>query len=345
MTEHGTVSALLYWEENTSRRAAFFRDASTGATSYVNLPLDTTAGWSTASYAYSATDQLTILSGNGPIYLRTYRLTGTPVPTGATLLSSQVLGDTDSRMGALVVLRSGAVVAAWHQQGSTGPDGHHVLYRTSTGATSQLDFSFLPTRSSKDALVQHPADGSIWLFNEPDAWSSIGAAHLTETAGGLTLDWTDAAFIGSADGDNDADPENPDIEAAPDPSTGTIALAYQDAHRYRFATSKVGSWVSIARISPSRTKTFVQLPVYVERISRIGLVVRPGETWVTYRPMDEATLTFDKLYVNRYADGQWGAPRYLGQLKDPYAPVSSGVSRAEFAAQLVDGTTHLFPAV
>jgi hypothetical protein len=342
MTEQGTVSALLYWEESTSRRAAFFRDSSTGTTTYVTLPQDASGGWSNASYAYTRPDELTVLGGLGPIYLRTYRLAGSPVPTSAALISSTVLGDTDSRMGALLVLKSGAVVAAWHQQGATGPQGHHLLYRKTDGSTSQVDFSFVPTRSSKDALAQHPADGSIWLFNDPDAWGTIGAAHLTETGSGLVVDWTDTAFIGTPDGDNNADLENPDIEAAADSSTGTIALAYQSAHRYRFSTSRVGSWISVARISANSAKSFIQLPVYVERISRIALVVRPGEASLAYPPVDDATLTFDKLYASTYSGGQWSAPRFLGQLNDPYGFVAGGNSRTEFAAQLTGGALHFF---
>lgn len=265
------------------------------------------------------------------------------MPTTATLTSVDTLGDTDSRMGALTRLASGGVVAVWHQQGQLGAEGHHLLYRSATGATQRLDLDFIPTRSSKDALVQHPGDGSVWLLNDPDAWSSIGAAHFTETSNGLRVDWSDSAYIDSAYGDFDADPENPDIQAAADPSTGEIVLAYQSAKRYRFSTARIGSYVAIARISPSGGLTFAQLPTYVERISRIGLTVRPGEVWLAYRPVDASTLAFDKVYASRLAGGQWDAPRLLGQLKDPYGLLPFSPSKAEFASQLTDGAAHFFP--
>jgi hypothetical protein len=35
---------------------------------------------------------------------------------------------------------------------------------------------------SRQALVQHPADGSIWLFNKRDSFHSLEAVHLSETA-------------------------------------------------------------------------------------------------------------------------------------------------------------------
>ena len=80
-----------------------------------------------------------------------------------------------------------------------------------------------------------------------------------------------------------------------DPSSGTLALAYQGQVRQTFSTDPfiIGSHVVVARIGPGGPASFLALPTYVERISTLGLSVRQGETWVAYRPIDQATLAFD----------------------------------------------------
>src|SRR5207244_6201698 len=120
MAVSGSMTALLYWETFTTRRAVLFRDSSSGANSYVSLPVDTTAGWSNANYVISGS-RLWIFGGDGPVYVRDYQLSGSPLPTSATRVSTQVFGDSDSRQGDLTMLASGGLVAVWHQQGSTGP--------------------------------------------------------------------------------------------------------------------------------------------------------------------------------------------------------------------------------
>lgn len=348
MAEAGTVSALLYADPWTSRRAVYFRDAATGANSYVTLPLDSLAGWANATYLLAGPAELWVWGGGGPVYLRHYQLSGSPVPTSATLLSSQSFGDTDSRRGALTRLASGAVVAVWNQQGQTGAQGLGIVYRSPAGALQTIyPLQFMPTSSSKQVIAQHPVDGSVWLFNDPDAFGQIGAAHFTEGPSGLRVDWTNAGYLTpTANGDFAPDPENADLALAPDPSTGTLVLAYQSAVRQMFSTAPVvtGSEVAIARIGPSGPTSFAMLPVFVERISALGLVVRPGETWVAYRPVDPVTLTFDKLYVNVLRGGAWGTPKLLGTLADPYGLVGFGISRPEFSAALNDGGLHFVTA-
>lgn len=347
MAETGKVTGLLYWEEFTSRRAMFFRDASSGTASYVSLPVDSLVGWSNATYVLSG-NEVWVWGGGGPVYLRHYQLSGSPMPTSAALVSTEAFGDTDSRRGDLTLLASGGLVAVWNQQGGTGPQGLGIAYRSPGGAwQTTYPLYFMPTMASKQVVAQHPADGSVWVFNNPDAWGEIGAVHLTEVPSGLTLDWTDAHYIfDQTYGDLAPDPENPDLVVATDPSTASLVLAYQSRVRQMFSTYPAvvtGSHVAVARIGPGGPTSFLVLPSYVERISALGLVVRPGETWLAYRPVDPATLAFDKLYVSVHRNGAWGSPTLLGTLDDPYGLVGSGISRAEFSAEMADGALHFYP--
>ena len=346
MAENGTITGLLYWEEFTSRRAMFFRDSVSGATSYVSLPVDSLAGWVNATYALRGSD-LWVWGGGGPVYLRRYQLSGSPLPTSAVLVSTQGFGDADSRRGDMTILASGGLVAVWNQQGEAGPQGLGIAYRSPAGAWQAPFYPvyFMPTMASKQVVAQHPADASVWVFNIPDAWGEIGAAHLTEGPSGLALDWTDGSYImDQKHGDFAPDPERADLALAADPSSGTLVLAYQSRVRRMFATNPVvtGSHIAIARIGAAGPTSFLMLPTYVERISALGLVVRPGEISMAYRPIDEATLTFDKLYVSVNRRGAWTSPTILGTLAEAYGLVGSGISRAEFSAEMADGALHLF---
>jgi hypothetical protein len=347
MAESGSMTAVLYAEQLTSRRAVFIRDASTGATAYVDLPVDTANGWGNANYAWSGTD-FWVLGGGGPVYLRHYRFAGSPMPTSASLVSTQVLGDGDSRVGDVLVLRSGGVVAVWHQQGTSGPQGLNIGYRSPAGGWQALPpLTFMPSDASKQVVVQHPADASVWVFSNADSWAAVGAVHLTEASDGLRVDWTDGTYVSVPKyGDSAPDRENPDLAVAADPSTGTIALAFQNDHRNMFSTSPVvtGSYVSVARITAAGNVSMLVLPVYVERVSALGLVVGPGWTALAYRPIDQATLTYDKLAVSTYRNGAWGPATVTGTVGSSNQRTNYGVSRVEVAAGMADGNTHLVTA-
>jgi hypothetical protein len=345
MAQLGTLTALLYGEQFTSRRGAFFRDASTGTSSYVALPSDTTAGWSNATSVLTSGTDLWVLGGGGPVYLRHYRLSGGAVPTSASLVSTQVLGDADSRTGDLIALRSGGLVVVWHQQEMNAPRGLYVGYLSPTGGWQVLPaLTFMPTASSKQIAVQHPADGSVWVFSDPDAWAATGAVHLTESGTGLAVDWTNATYLTkSVLGDVGPEGENPDLAAAPNPAAGTIDLAYQDASTRFFSTSPAvkGAYVSVAHVPASGPVSFLVLPTYVERISGLALSVVGGDTWLSYRPVDPATLAFDQLYVSRATGGTWAPAVRLGQLASSYQPLSYPSGAPLVAARMSDGNVHL----
>jgi hypothetical protein len=345
--EWGAVDVLLGYDMYDATRLAVFRDSTSGATSAVTLPVDTSAGWSNADYVMTSASDLWIESGDGPVYVRHYRFSGSPTPTSASLVSSQTFGTGDSRHGNITSLTSGALVVVWHQQGASGAQGQYVAYRTPSGSWQATlgPFTFMPTASSTQVVAQHPADGSVWVFSDADTWGSIGAIHLTESGSSLSVDWTKSDYINTnANGDNGPDPEYPDLALAKDTSTGTLVLAYQSAHRVMFNSSTTGSYVAIDRIAANGSMSFTTLPVYVERTSALGLVVRPGQTWVAYRPVDQQTLTYTHLNASCYCNGSWQPATDLGIFKATADRVGYGVSRAVFAGRMSDGGLHLVSA-
>lgn len=341
----GPVSGVLYTETVTNRRAVWFRDAGSGASTYVDLATQDLSGWTSAAAQMTSAEDLWVLGGTGPMTLHHYRLSGSPLPTSASLVETRRFGDSDSRPGDLVALSGGGLVAAWHQHGATGPEGQYVAYRTAAGAWSALaPLTFMPTRSSDQVLAQHPADGSIWLFSNPDAWGAIGAARLVEAGGTLAVTWTDGLYIYSSwVGVYGPDPENPDLAAAADPANGTIALAYQSADRRWFTDGTrtvVGSRIAVTRIRADRSLAFSLGDEYAERVSDVGLAVTGGEAWITYRLVDEATLTWSGIRAARHRAGGWDAPTTVGTGTGD--PVTYAAGRAEVATRMADGLIHRF---
>lgn len=348
LAERGNVSGFLYYQSWGSRPWAAFRDASTGAISNVSLSATSVAinEWQDASLVLTGDDHLVVLSGSGPVFVRDFQLSGTPLPTSATLVSTTTFGDGDSRTGDLIQLASGAVAAVWHQQGATGPQGYAFAYRHDPGSawTQSGLVQFMPSAASKQAAVQHPADGSVWVFSSPDAWGRIGAMHLTETATGLTLDWTNATYLTPEMGAAAPDQENPWLAVAADPSTGTVALAYQSADRRMYATSPVvtGSKPAVTRIGAGGVLSTIVLPVFVERVSSLSLAVQGGSTWLGYRPIDEATLTFRDLYLSVHDGSSWQPAVRLGTLAGNFERIGYATTIPELVARMADGSFHYF---
>jgi hypothetical protein len=322
------------------------RDASTGATAHVVLPSDTVQGpsWTNAVYAFDGLDELWVFSGGGPVYARHYLLSGSPLPASAVRESTTAFGDADSRAEDMTMLAGGGLAGVWHQQGDLGPQGQGVAYRNPSGVWSTVfPITFVPTHAAVQTVAQHPADGSIWVFCDPDAYGAIAAMRLHQSGSGLTLDWTDSMYINQdADGAFGPDPENPDLEAVADPSTGTIALAYQSEQRVIFQSYPfvAGSYPAVTRIAANGSKTYLALPVYAERVSRIGIVVRAGETWLAYRPVDPGSLTSKDLYANVYRNGAWGTATRLGATASLIT--GFGGSRPEFGSRFDDATLKFF---
>jgi hypothetical protein len=342
----GSLTGVLATEEWTNRKLLLVRDATNGATSAVTLPSDHGNGWSNAAAVMTSADELWVLGGIGPVWIRQYRLSGGPLPTAASLLSSRQVGDTDSRPGDLLRLTDGGLVAVWHQQGRQGPEGLHVAHRTPGGSWSQLPaLTFTNTMSSNQSLAQHPADGGVWLFHNADTGGRIDAVRFTVGATGLAVTDQLPSFITpSVHGLNGPDPENPVLAAAVDPVARTLHLAYQSADRRYFGSGAqlmAGSRVAVATVGPSGQLAFDRAPVWAERVSPIGLSIVAGEPVVSYLPVDEATLTATRIEVVRRRGGAWTTPVVFGEKAADTPGFTYGVGRAEVVTKLVDGRIHL----
>jgi hypothetical protein len=203
----------------------------------------------------------------------------------------------------------------------------------------------MPSNSSKQVLVQHPADDSLWLFSDPDAWAATGAAHFTETGSGLAVDWTNATYLSkNVLGEVGPEGENPDLAVAANPAAATIDVAFEDANIKFFSTDPAvkGAYVTLAHIPASGPATFDVLPTYVERISGLALSIVGSDTWLSYRPVDAATLTWDQLYSSRLTAGTWSAAVRLGRLSSAYQPLTYTSGGPLVAARLADGAVHVF---
>ncbi len=340
----GSVTGVLYLDVQTYTPSVWFRDSATLDTSIVDLPSDARQGWVYAAAVMTSPNDLWIAGGSGPITLRHYVLSGAPLPTSATRVETRTFGTTDSRPGDMIALTSGAIVLAWHQQGASGPQGQQVAYRSAAGDWSQLpNLDFMPSHFSDQVLAQHPVDGSVWLFSNPDMFGAIGAAHLSETASGLAVDWTNAEFISSrAHGTNGPDPENADLAVTSDPATGTIAVAYQSSDRQYVGPSSNVEVVSrpvIARVPVSGAPSFTTAPVWAERVADIGLVVAGGDTWLTYREVDHDTGSLLGIHAVHHGAGGWEAPVALAN--GSVTSVAYGTGRVELVAKPDDQRIHV----
>lgn len=346
MASDGDIGVLLYLEQGTARVWARFHDAATGATSDVLLTSsDPSAEWAAASAVLTADGHLVVLAGGGPIHFKDYALSGSPLPTQATLVRHDVFGDAESRMGALTRLAGGGLAGVYHQHPGAGPSGYTLVYRA-PGAPAPVTVAapdFMPSWASKQVIAQQPGDGSVWVFSNADGWGAIGALRAVEDGSTLRVVSADGQFVSSRDGRFGSDPENPDLAIATDAASGRLVLAYQSADRRILSTSPVvtESRPALAWVDAAGAKSFVAAPEMVERVSRLGLAVRGGTAWLSYRPVDEATLTYTDLAVARYDGVGWVTQR-LGATNSPYArQVTSGTS-ADVAVVMADGKLHWF---
>jgi Big-like domain-containing protein len=342
LAQRGDISAVVYVQSGTWAPWVRFRNEMTGAQTDLPAPSPYPTGnnWLNASWALDGSGGFWIFGGGGPVTVWRYSLSGSPLPTSMNLVSSTNFGDSDSRANDLVSLASGALVLSWYQQGQTGPRGLTVAYRSLSSTWSAVGPLSLWTMASKWATAQHPVDGSVWIFGNSDSSGVIAGIHLHEANGQLALDWTNQYFISVAvHGDDGPEAENPDVEAAPDPSAGTIVLAYQGHLTQYFNGGTVkGAQPVVARVGVDGSLTFTRLPQWVERVTKLGLVVQPGAAWVAYHPIDPATFAFSDVYSSRLASSAWQGPVRLGNASDPWGAVGSGVGAPNFLLNTSDGS-------
>jgi len=364
MAEVGEWQALLYDQGYAYDKYLYIRD-DIGNTSWVWLPDLTGDMIFKAEYFFTSNTEFWVFSSNGmdsfgwpgaPAVARQYAFQGSPLPTAATLVSKVSFGDSYSAAGSFIKLKSGGFVGLWFRPNpspTTDPSTNWVdlgfAYRSPTGTWSSIfpvRVDGLPGHAHSLALAQHPGDDSIWAFSKGDSFTTIWAIHLTETASGLRLDSTNSNFITqTADGPNGPEGELPYLTAVPDPSRNAIQLAYQNDQYKIFSTSPFvkGAFVSIAQISASAAKTFLTFPVYVERISALGLIAMPDKIWLGYRPINTSSLHYTDVYAASYTNGAWTTPAFLGTTGATVRNMLAyGVNRISFGLGLSDWTVHLY---
>ena len=308
-----------------------------------------------------------LLGYMSPVLISHYALTGGPLPTEAVLRSSRTFGDEHSRTGAFTALQSGGMIASWYQSYVVNPYDDRrleigIAYRNPRGKWSTM-FPIAVDGSagggimqSRQALVQHPADGSIWLFNKRDSFHSLEAVHLSETASGFEVDWIDPRFINSSDhGDNGVEGEFPGIMAIADPVRDVIVLAYGDN---RFEMTNCGgncfnkvTHVTVATIAADGTRSFVtHTPFTIERTTRFGMALKGDSLWFVYKPRALAwppsaapPSPLEVIIYNLKTDS-WSQPLALGEpfkASREIAPVFS-TPPLDFAYLMADEKIHYF---
>jgi hypothetical protein len=205
---------------------------------------------------------------------------------------------------------------------------------------------------SRQALVQHPADGSIWLFNKRDSFHSLEAVHLSETASGLKVDWVDPLFINEREyGKDSVEAEFPAIMAIPDPTRNVIILAYGD-NDFEMTTCggtcfRNATHVTVVAMAAEGTKWIeATLPFTIERTTRFGMALSEDKLSFAYKPHTLTSKPPPSLEVISYDmnTGFWSEPLVLGE---PYwysreMPAVFSTPPLDFAYLMVDEKIHYF---
>ena len=340
LAEFGGISSVLYMSLSGSGGVyAFFKD-DLGETSKVLLPgFPSSGNHGCGEYVMTAKDEVWVFIGTGPLTAVQYKFSGSPLPTAATLVSSKTFGDSSSFCPSLIKLSSGGLVGAWTQNtpfnSTSGALG--FAYYSPSGSWSQIFPYVVPysTGGVRLALAQHPVDNSIWVFSKQDGAQQIYANHLTETSGGLVVDWTDTNFITQGkDGTNGPEGEFPYLVAVGDTSRHAILLAYQDNQYKIYSPYVKGAYVSIAQINADKTKSYLVFPKYVERADYLGLVALPNSISLGYFPINETTLTYNDAYVSSYSNGTWGQQLFLGTSYQNPPGLGYGINSTQFVVDL-----------
>ena len=332
---YGTEQAILYlkWNSNYTSKDTWIHvsDPSTGQDSQFMLHPQAGYQFETNYILTSSSDLWTFSTdtgSSGNLQLNHYRLTGTSY-SGAILLSSQPLGDSYSWGESLIELKSGGILAAWNEWSPGRYKGNlaiGVAYLSPAGAMSShfpINLGSPGTTKSRIALAQHPADGSIWLFDKVDTAQSIFALHFTEGQNDITLDSTNPAFITqAANGPNGPDSEFPYLAAVSDSTRSQILLAYQNQEsQFVYADPLYGSNsiflrrapISIAQIDANGTTSFISFPNTTERLLQFGFSALPnGDLWLTYQPIDPTNYTWNEVFTSAYSNGSWSTPVSVG---------------------------------
>jgi hypothetical protein len=341
IANYGQRSVLIYTKQNASLNLDTWlsvNDANTGQVSRVLLHGSPSYHQIESDYILASETDLWTLSydsfAGGHLLVSQYKLIGSPV-SSVSLVSTKSLGDSHSYGRDLIRLQSGAIVAAWNEEGYgySLPDGsidNGYAYRSPAGIWNVQFPVNIPNpyggnlTKTQIVMAQHPADQSIWSFAKRDSFGNINALHFTETSNGLQLDWINTGYITSAvDSTNSPQSEYPFLAAAVDTTRNAILLGYQTNQSNTLFVDPLfnnGNAIflkeakaTIAAVTADGSKSFVPYPNAMERDAQFGLSVQSdGTIWLTYQPINHQSLTWNEVYTSQYTNGSWSSPVLVG---------------------------------
>ncbi|WP_139172061.1 hypothetical protein [Geoalkalibacter ferrihydriticus] len=334
-----------------------------------------------AGYAFATPHDFWLWSGVlGRTHLRHYHLTGAgAAPERLSLVSETAIGDQDTRPGGLIALANGGLVGVWHQ--FTYHEDRHLevgfIYRDPEGRVTTLAPLRVPGRAGNPvatrwALVQHPADGSIWAFLKRDSYREISAIRLEEGPEGLRVERIETAFIDRRQGLHAPEAEFPYLAAVPDLERKLILLGYQNSQQRIFQITDgegsllggvcpipangplkphifaKGAQLSIAEIAGDGSASFVALPAYTERVRPFGLAVEEG-LWVMFEEASchshgpSSSAINDEIFLAR-RQGSWHPPQRIGRAETLNNSLASHIffnpEWPQFVVRLENGRLH-----
>ena len=310
IAEYGSSSLYLYWAEEAHDPSPPYVCVTQGDRVQHLGPLTDAVFYSNRTCWVDQSDFLVITGGyNGSdpdmVVMRYHVGDGI-----ITLVGAAHFGDSNSRYLDMIKLDSGAIVMCWFQKAAFTQTPMYFSYTTDGLSWHTVTSSVTPgyLGQYKGALCQHPADGSVWFFGHGDSFHSMNGYRLVESAGTLSLDRADPAFIqgtGASNSELEPDPEYPCIVAIPDTASGTILLAYQrgadhvrwywDGMQWSldptgFVTYVLISKVAVVDVQADGTcalRTVVDQ--YVERTSPFGIGLLPdGRLWFVGLSCDQS---------------------------------------------------------
>ena len=255
------------------------------------------------------------------------------------------------------------MIASWYQSYLVDPHGDRrpevgIAYRSPRGRWSTKfpiavnDSKGGRVTQSRQAMAQHPADDSIWLFNKRDGAHSMEVVHLSENGDSIAVDWVDPLFINELEHEEDSvEAEFPAIVTIPDPTRNVIILAYGDngfEMRTRGGTffRKV-THVTVVAIAADGTKWFeATSPFTIERTTRFGIALSEDKLWFAYKPLTLTSTPPPSLEAISFdlKTGSWSEPLVLGEpfrASREIAPVFS-TPPLDFAYLMADEKIHYF---
>jgi hypothetical protein len=301
--------------------------------------------WPVAAVLASRTDLYIYWhSQQGLNLVNQYMITG----QGLSYISQVILGDADSRLCDFIRLRSGKLLAAWHQwETASSSEGKYIgfAYTDSIGQWHTLPLVWVPritvpagNAAMRGQLVQD-TDGSIWFFFIRDSFARLYSIKLVEVGDSIEV----ANVYNPLLDRNDHDPITPDGEyplILTWPAQDGVYVAYQrtkDRVMHFPETGCAFSFIDVIKVLPASCSLIMVSTGRAERVQPFAA----GPRWLAYGRFNEPALTWNELVLETP-----GLTTTLGKLYAGSGTTNNQVfiygSRYWVAAQMSDNYIHFF---